>query len=135
MDRDALARAARRAQAVEALEFERERETELRRQIAEVVLEQEGERLNAAALAGLDEEDVRRVRAALGDVEPEELEDEDPFTDDVFVELDFDDEPDDEEPLDEVARLEREIEESGRIQSALERFVAALDETAAAEAS
>jgi hypothetical protein len=135
VDRDALARAARRAQAVEALEFERERETELRRQIAEVVLEQEGERLNAAALAGLDEEDVRRVRAALGDVEPEELEDEDPFTDDVFVELDFDDEPSDDEPVDEVARLEREIEESRRIQSALERFVAALDETAAAEAS
>ena len=120
---------------MEALEFERERETELRRQIAEVVLEQEGERLNAAALAGLDEEDVRRVRTALGDAEPEELEDEDPFTDDVFVELDFDDEPDDEEPIDEVARLEREIEESGRIQSALERFVTALDETAAAEAS
>ncbi len=113
---------------MEALEFERERETELRRQIAEVVLEQEGERLNAAAFAGLDEQDVRRVRTALGDVEPEELEDEDPFTDDVFVELDFDDEPDDEEPMDEIARLEREIEESGRIQSALERFISALGE-------
>ena len=118
---------------MEALEFERERETELRRQIAEVVLEQEGERLNAAAFAGLDEEDVRRVRTALGDAEPEELEDEDPFTDDVFVELDFDDEPH-EEPEDETGRLEREIEESLRIQSALERFIAALDAQAATEA-
>jgi hypothetical protein len=134
VDRDALARAGRRAQAVEALEFEREREAELRRQVAEVVLEQEGDRLNAAAFAGLDEEDVRRVRAALGDVEREELDDEDPFTDDVFVELDFDDVADDDEPVDEVARLEREIEESRRIQTALERFVAALDEKAATEA-
>jgi hypothetical protein len=128
VDRDALARAARRAQAVEALEFERERETELRRQVAEVVLEQEGDRLDAAALAGLDEEDVRRVRTALGDVEPEELEDEDPFADDVFVELDFAGEPDDEEPVDEVARLEREIEESLRPQAAHERFISALGE-------
>ena len=133
MDRDALARAARRAQAVEALEFERERETELRRQVAEVVLEQEGDRLDAAALADLDDEDVRRVRAALGHVDPEEVEEEDPFADDVFVELDFDDEPD-EEPEDETARLEREIEESLRIQSALERFIAALDAQAATEA-
>ena len=111
MDRDALARAARRAQAVEALEFEQARETELRRQVAEVLLEQEGDRLDAAA-----------------------LEEEDPFADNVFVELDFDDEPEDEEPEDETARLEREIEESLRIQSALERFIAALDAQAATEA-
>ena len=118
---------------MEALEFERERETELRRQVAEVVLEEEGDRLDAAALADLDDEDVRRVRAALGHVDPEELEEEDPFTDDVFVELDFDDEPH-EEPEDETGRLEREIEESLRIQSALERFIAALDAQAATEA-
>jgi hypothetical protein len=118
---------------MEALEFEREREAELRRQVAEVVLEQEGDRLDAAALAGLDDADVRRVRAALGHVDPEELEEEDPFTDDVFVELDFDDEPD-EEPEDETVRLEREIEESRRTQAALERFIAALDSQAATEA-
>ena len=119
---------------MEALEFERERETELRRQVAEVVLEEEGDRLDAAALADLDDEDVRRVRAALGHVDPEEVEEEDPFADDVFVELDFDDEPVDEESEDETARLEREIEESLRIQSALERFIAALDAQAATEA-
>ena len=118
---------------MEALEFEQERETELRRQVAEVVLEQEGDRLDLAALADLDAEDVRRVRAALGHVDPEEVE-EDPFAEDVFVELDFDDEAEDEEPEDETARLEREIEESLRIQSALERFIAALDAQAATEA-
>jgi hypothetical protein len=118
---------------MEALEFEREREAELRRQVAEVVLEQEGDRLDAAALAGLDDADVRRVRAALGHVDPEEVEEEDPFVDDVFVELDFDDEPD-EEQEDETVRLEREIEESRRTQAALERFIAALDSQAATEA-
>jgi hypothetical protein len=119
---------------MEALEFERERETELRRQVAEVVLEQEGDRLDAAALADLDDDDVRRVRAALGHVDPEEVgEEEDPFGSDVFVELDFDDEPD-EEPEDETVRLEREIEESLRTQAALERFIAALDAQAATEA-
>ena len=118
---------------MEALEFERERETELRRQVAEVVLEEEGDRLDAAALADLDDEDVRRVRAALGHVDPEEAEDEDPFADDVFVELDFDDEPH-EEPEDETVRLGREIEESVRTQAALERFITALDSQAATEA-
>ena len=118
---------------MEALEFERERETELRRQVAEVVLEEEGDRLDAAALADLDDEDVRRVRAALGHVDPEEVEEDDPFADDVFVELDFDDEPH-EEPEDETVRLGREIEESVRTQAALERFITALDSQAATEA-
>ena len=56
----------------------------------------------------------------------------DPFTDEVYVELDFDEEPD-EEPEDETLRLEREIEESRRTQAALERFIAALDLAAATE--
>ena len=134
MDRDALARAARRAQAEEALVFERERERELRSQLAEVVLEQEGDRLDAAAFTGLDDEDVRRVRTALGEADPEEVE-EDPFADEVFVELDFDtDAEDDDEPEDEVSRLELEIAESLLIQAALGRFIAALDLTAAAGA-
>ena len=132
MDRDEVARAGRRAQAEEALVFERERELELRRQVADVVLEQDGDRVNAAAFAALDDEDVRRVRAALGEVDPDEIEEHDPLTDDVFVELDFGDEPDD-ETVDEVSRLELEIEECVRIQAALERFIAALDLTAATE--
>ena len=131
MDRDALARAGRRAQAVEALEFERARETELRREIAELVLEEEGLRVDTAAFAALDDDDVRRVRAALGVFDEEEIEDEDPFVDDVFVELDFADDDTDEQPEDEAARLQGEIDESLRTQAALERFIAALDVPAA----
>ena len=120
---------------MEALEFERGRETELRRQLAELVLEEESTRVDAAAFAGLDEDDVRRVRAALGVFDEEEIEDEDPFVDDVFVELDFSvDGADEEEPEDEAARLQAEIEDSLRTQAALERFIAALDVPAPTQA-
>jgi hypothetical protein len=135
VDREALARAVRRAQAEEALVFERERETELRRQVAELALEQDGDRVDAAAFAELDDEDVRRVRAALGILDEDGVDDDDPFVDDVFVELDFDVDADaDEEPEDEGARLGHEIEESVRTQAALERFIAALDMPVATEA-
>ena len=63
MDRDAIARAGRRAQAEEALAFEREREAALREQIAALVLEEEGPRLDAEAFASLDDADVRLVRS------------------------------------------------------------------------
>jgi hypothetical protein len=135
VDRDALARAARRAQAEEALVFERERETELRRQVAEFALEQEGPSIDAAAFAVLDDEDVLRVRAALGLLDEDGVDDEDPFVEDVFADLDFGvGEDADEEPEDEEARLGREIEESVRTQAALERFIAALDMSVATEA-
>jgi hypothetical protein len=131
VDRDAVARAGRRAQAEEALADERERELVLRQQVTEVVLEEDGPRVDAAALAGLDADDVRRVRAALGQLEPDPDEadealvaDEDPFADELYVELD--DRPDDPEE-DELGRLGREIDESQRIQRALETFIAALD--------
>ena len=122
MDRDALARAGRLAQAEEALLFEREREEALRRQIAELALEEEGPRVDAEAFAALDEDDVRRVRAALGQFEAPELDDDPSFLDDLYV--DIADEPEDLE--DEATRLEREIHESLRTQAALERFIAAL---------
>jgi hypothetical protein len=123
VDRDALARAGRRAQAEEALLFEREREAALRHQLAELVLEEDGARLDAAAFATLDDDAVRRVREALGQFEVEEAEDEDPFVEDLYVDLDDQAEQDE----DEVARLERAIDDSLRTQEALERFIAALD--------
>jgi hypothetical protein len=125
VDRDALARDGRRAQAEEALLFEREREAALRHQIAELVLEQEGPRLDAAAFATLDGDDVRRVREALGQFEVEEAEDEDPFVEDLYVDLEGEPEQDEEE--DEIARLARAVDDSVRTQEALERFIAALD--------
>ncbi|HET9213431.1 MAG TPA: hypothetical protein VFN93_01660 [Gaiellaceae bacterium] len=126
MDRDALARAGRRAQAEEALLFEREREEALRRQLAELALEEEGPRVDAEAFAALDEDEVRRVRAALGQFEAPELDDDPSFLDDLYVDLA--DEPEDLE--DEATRLEREIDESLRTQAALGRFIAALSASA-----
>ena len=128
MDRDAVARAGRRAQAEEALADERTREAALRRQIAEVVLEQDGARIDAEAFPALDEDAVARVRAALGLFDGE-VED-DPFAAEFFVDLD-------DEPVDtgeaELARLEDEIAESQRTQRALEGYIAVLDRPAVAE--
>ena len=136
MDRDAVARAGRRAQAEEALAFEREREVALRDQIAALVLEEEGPRVDAAAFAGLEPEEVELVRTALGevsvDVDVDEAEEDDPFAGPPYVT--FDDPEDDEPQVDEVARLEVEIAESRRIQEALERYVAALDRPTVPEA-
>ena len=126
MDRDAVARAGRRAQAEEALADEREREAALRREVAEVVLEREGPRIDAEAFAGLDADVVRRVRAALGQLD-DEPEDEDPFADDLYVVLE--DDPDEPEE-DELGRLESEIAESQQVQGALESFIAVLDQPA-----
>jgi hypothetical protein len=131
VDRDAVARAGRRAQAEEALAFERQREAALRDQIAALVLEEEGPRVDAAAFAALAPEEVELVRAALGEValEPEEEDDlllgTEPY-------VTFDDPEDDEPPGDEVARLEAEIDESRRVQAALEGYIAALDRPALA---
>lgn len=128
MDRDAIARAGRRAQAEEALAFEREREAALREQIAALVLEEEASRLDAEAFASLDDADVRLVRTALGELADEleaETDEEDPFAQELYVT--FDEEAGEPEE-DEVARLEGEIERSVRVQHALERFIGALDE-------
>ena len=128
MDRDAVARAGRRAQAEEALAFEREREAALRDQIAALVLEEEGARVDAAAFAELPPDDVELVRSALGELADDGEEDEDDlFGDEPYVTFEDDDEP----PVDEVARLGAEIEGSQRIQAALERYIAALDRPAA----
>jgi hypothetical protein len=131
VDRDALARAGRRAQAEEALLFEREREEALRRQLAELALEEEGPRVDAEAFSALDDDEARRVRAALGQFEALEVDDDASFLDDLYVDLaDEPEETDEDEPT----RLEREIEDSLRTQVALERFIAALDTPARTEA-
>jgi hypothetical protein len=128
VDREEVARAGRRAQAEEALAFEREREAALRDQIAALVLEEEGARVDAAAFAELPPDDVELVRSALGELADDGEEDEDDlFGDEPYVTFEDDDEP----PVDEVARLGAEIEGSQRIQGALERYIAALDRPAA----
>ena len=125
MDRAAIAREGRRAHALEALAFEREREQALDAQLRQVVLEAEGAHVDALAFAQLTPGDVSRVREALGMLDGEALDDE-PLEDDE-PEGTADD--DDVGPETEIRRLEEELERCRAVQRALERFVEALDGT------
>lgn len=133
MDRDAIARERRRREAVEAIEFEQEREAVLRDQIEAIVLEGERERVDGEALARLDPADAAVVREILGDDGDDvtEHDDADDWESDF---VDLDDEPDAEDDsdsmADEIGRLQGEIAESQRRQQALARFVSALEEPA-----
>jgi hypothetical protein len=122
VDREAMARAARRRQAQDALTFEREREAMLIEQLEDVLGESDGSRVDEAAFAAMEPEAVSLVRALLDSGEPE-VEDE--FGNVVF------DEPDeaDEAVLreQELTRLEEVLEECRRKQRALEQYLAALD--------
>ncbi len=124
MDTDTVVRARRRRQALEALESERDREAALRDQLDEVLTELEGARIDAVAFARMEPADVELVRETLDptQVTPEE----------EWLELQ------DESPA-EIARLQRQereaersrlrqlIEESRRCQTALERYLEALE--------
>jgi hypothetical protein len=125
VDRDAIARRRRRSQALEALEFERERERALADQLESIVAEEEGRRVDEEAFARMAPEDVAIVRELLGDGW---ALDEDAEEDDAGGELDFlsdeDGEPEEEE--DEVARLQGLLESCRTNQRALERFIEAL---------
>ena len=127
MDRDAIAREGRRAEATEALELELEREAALEAQMREIVLEEEGPRLDRETFAHLSEAEVADVREALGHLERDgELEEDDPFAGtEPYVVLNDEDEGEDDDQ-DEVARLAGEIENSRRRQRALERYLAVL---------
>jgi len=124
VDTDGIVRARRRQQALDALEFERDRETALLEQIDEVLTELDGPRIDAEAFARMEADDVVLVRETLDptSVMPEqewlELEGESPA---------------------ESARLRREEQEAERLrlgalvaecrrcQKALESYIQALD--------
>ena len=127
MDRDAIAREGRRAEATEALELELEREAALEAQMREIVLEEEGPRLDRETFAHLSEAEVADVREALGHLEcGGELGEDEPFAGtEPYVVLDDDEGEDDDQ--DEVTRLAGELEDSRRRQRALERYLAVLD--------
>ena len=132
MDRDAIAREGRRAEAMEALAFEREREAALQGQVAAIVLEEEGPRVDSEAFAQMSEADVAVVRAALGRMDADgdgaDAED-DPFSDpDGYVT--FEDDP--AEETDELGRLQAELTACRGRQRALERYLAALEPPAEA---
>jgi hypothetical protein len=126
VDRDAIARRRRRGQALEALAFEREREAALLEQLEEVVLEEEGPRIDREAFARLRPEDVAVVRGVLdGWSEPHE-EEADELEDDFFAGLETAGEEPAPDEEDEVERLQGEIEASRARQRALGRYLDAL---------
>lgn len=125
VEREAIAREKRRRQALEQLEFEREREAALREQLEEVITEQLGSQIDETAFARMDPEEVEVVRDAL--VGPGGQSEEEAF-------LDWADEGDDEEGGEEaeIARLKAELEDSRRRQKAFEAYLHALEEGDAA---
>jgi hypothetical protein len=123
VDRARIARAERRRQALDELEFERERAAALHEEIARLVLELEGPGLDEEVFARLSPGDVDLVRGSLqGGPAAEGDEDE-------WFEFDDEDaEPDREELESEISRLQAEIAASTRRQEAFQRYLDALDE-------
>jgi hypothetical protein len=125
-----IARTQRRRQALEALEFERDREAALRGQLEETATEIEGPKVDEETFAAMDAEDVEIVRRTLLDAshtfdETFDNEDGEDWLDEFRVDG-MSEEEELEERLGEVARLEGEIRDSRRRQQALERYVEAL---------
>ncbi len=118
MDRDAIARAGRRREVLDALEFERDRETALLRQIEAVVLEEEGPRIDRVARTLLSPAELDLLDDVLG----RPLGYDEPF-DDGFISFEEEDGADD---ADEIERLQGEVERSRQRQQALERLAALL---------
>jgi hypothetical protein len=117
VDRDAHVCAARRRQALDALEFERDREEMLAVELEDVLAGVDGKRVDAAVFAQMSSEDVRLVREAIGGdasvAASVDRDDLDPIDSDV---ADFALEQ-------EIARLEDELSSSRRLQGALERYL------------
>ena len=114
VDRDALVRSVRRRQALDALAFERDRAVLLAEQLEETVASLEGARVDAAVYAQLGPDDLELVRAALRDDD----DDESAFEDDDGAAA--------EEGEEEILRLQGELDMSGRLQAALERYLEVL---------
>jgi len=129
VDRLAIARAERRRQATDELEFERERATALQEQLERIVLELEGPAVDEEVFAKMAPEDVDLIRAAIqggSEMEVEDIDDE---------LLDGDEGGHDTEQWAaeqreaqeaEIMRLQAEIASSERRQQALGRYLEAL---------
>ncbi len=123
VDVDSIVRARRREQALDALEFERVRETTLLAQVEEVLTELEGSRIDEAAFARMTPGDVTLVREVLdpGGVElAEEFDIEGALLSETPAEIRL-------EREDERLRLEGEVATSRTLQQALERYIEALE--------
>jgi hypothetical protein len=119
VDREAIARAGRRGQALEALEFERARAAALRERLEAVVVELEGPAVDETVFARMAPEDVDVVRPALQAEKPEPDETPREELDEAAAEqrawLE-----------EEVVRLQQELASSSRRELAFERYLDAL---------
>jgi hypothetical protein len=123
VDRARIARAERRRQALDELEFERERAAALHEEIARLVLELEGPGLDEQVFARLSPADVDLVRGSLQGQPAAEVDD------DEWFDLDGGEPEADREELEsEISRLQAEVAASTRRQEAFERYLDALDE-------
>jgi PPOX class probable F420-dependent enzyme len=129
VDLGAIARAQRRRQALDALEFERNRETALRDQLEEVAAELEGPGIDEQAFALVAPEDVALVREVWSDAADADLELAESWWAGAEAEADEDTSPESEraERLAEVQRLRTDIDASRRRQQAFDRYLAALE--------
>jgi len=123
VDKEQIARAVRRRQVTESLEFEREREQTLKEQIELVIAEAEGKRVDEAVFARMSPEDAAIVNAELNPPGYDAEDDENEFfeRDDV---INFEDPID--EQAEELARLNGEVEDCRRRQRAFQAYLDAL---------
>lgn len=128
MDRGGIARERRRRQALEQLEFERDREAALRDQLEEVVTELHGAEVDEAAFGRMAPDEVEIVREAISGAEEGE-----PFEDEWLPEEPEEDSAEVAEA--ELARLGAELEDSRRRQRAFEAYLAVLGEVPATPSS
>jgi hypothetical protein len=124
-----MARAQRRRWALEALDFERSRESLLREQLEEVSAELEGPRIDAEIFTRMTPADAAVIRSVLG--EESTAAAELGFGEEIARALDEDDDAPDpdaarRELVDELARLRGEIDDSRRRQQAFEHYLDAL---------
>jgi len=123
VDREAIAREARRRQALEALEFERSRAAALRDRLESIVVELHGADVDEAAFTRMSADDVEIVRPALQGEEPV---DPGPFVLESALE-DDDDAGEQTAWLEgEIVRLQEELRRSDRTLHAFEQYLAAL---------
>ena len=122
MDRGAFARAGRRRQVLEALEFEREREAVLVEQLEHTLAEADGAGLDEAIFAGMEPEQVEIVRGVLHGPSEDEQDEEILIEREIFG-------PDPEEGdsvAEEIIRLEQELADCRARQQAFERYLTGL---------
>jgi hypothetical protein len=123
VDREALARAGRRRQALEGLESEREREEALREELEDRVAEADGERVDERAVASMPREDAELIRSLFARP-ANDVVGEDPASD-YGIAIDEEDALEEE-----IARLARELDDCRRRQRAYERYLEALERLA-----